>query len=309
MQDIIFISLVVIFLTVSYFYASNMYFRQLRNWNHEITWRKVFIYITPIAIKSLVALFLIILIHNSFYDEHLFQLTLFIFVFFIFSIFQSSFSIMGFFNRNKYVYASFLEFFRGTSNRINGMFQRLGETINGVTFLLRVGIIIGFIAIFIPNISLVVTSNLIFLLLIVLMIGLALLQNNIIYFGLTSLFVFQLNEATITLDNIPYLILFVSFIILAVGVTLETRLERRMFVLINVLPVKRLNFNLGYDIVWDRRSIIIYQNQVNQYYYTYFRKIGIVVVYHSLYDAKISYIVLNRMIRYGKSYLKNNNIE
>lgn len=309
MENFIFITLAVIFLVISYFYASNMYYKQLHNWNNEITIKKVFVYFTPIVIKSLIALFLIILIHNSFHDEHLFELTLFIFVFFLFSIFQSSFSIVGFFNRNKYAYGTFLDYFRVSSEKVNGMFKNLSETINGVTLLIRVLIIAGFIAIFIPNISFVVTTNIIFLMLIVLMIGLSLLQNNIIYFGLTSLFVFQINKMVITFDNIPYLVLLISFLILVVGVTLETRLERRMFVLIKVLPVKRLNFHLGYDIVWDKNSIIIYQNQVNRYYYTYFRKIGVVVVYHSIYDAKISYIVLNKMIKYGKKYLSNNNIE
>jgi hypothetical protein len=141
------------------------------------------------------------------------------------------------------------------------------------------------------------------------MVGLSLLQNNIIYFGLTSLLVFQLNESVIEWNNIPFLPLTLSFFVIVLGVVLETRLERRMFILIKVLPVKRLNFNLGYNIVWDKRSIIIYQNQINHYYYTYFRKIGVVVVYHSIYDAKISFMVLNRMIQYGKRYLTENNID
>lgn len=309
MEDLLFIVIILGLLVVSYFYSANMYHKQLHNWNNEISIHKVLIYITPIFIKTMIALILIIFIHNSFHGEHLFELTLFISVFFLFSIFQSSFSIVGFFNRNKYVYGTFLDFFRGSSERINGLFNRLSEAINGVTLLIRITIIVGFIIVFIPNISFVVTTNIIFLMLIVLMIGLSLLQNNIIYFGLTSLFVFQLNESSITFDNIPYVILLVSFFILAAGVTLETRLERRMFVLIKVLAVKRLNFNLGYDIVWDKRSIIIYQNQINRYYYIYFRKIGVVMVYHSIYDAKISYLVLNKMIRYGKKYLAQNNIE
>ncbi len=309
MDNIIFLSVAFVLLLIAYYYSSKMYYRQLLNWNNEITWKKVLMYITPISIKSIIALTLLIFIHNSFHDDHLLELTLFIFVFFLFSIFQSSFSIAGFFNRNKYVYGSFLSFFKGSSIKLNTLFGKLSNSIDGAKLIIRLLIIVGFILVFIPNFSLYVTTNIIFLMLIILMVGLSLLQNNIIYFGLTSLLVFQLNESVIEWNNIPFLPLTLSFFVIVLGVVLETRLERRMFILIKVLPVKRLNFNLGYNIVWDKRSIIIYQNQINHYYYTYFRKIGVVVVYHSIYDAKISFMVLNRMIQYGKRYLTENNID
>lgn len=309
MEEIIIILCIILFLVVGYAYASNVYYKQLKNWNHEVTVKKVWIYFLPILIKSVIALSFVILVHNAFHDDHILELTLFILIFFLFSIFQSAFSVMGFYSRVKHMYGAFTDYFRMSSSKMNKSLHEYALPIKSATFLLRFLVIVGFVVVFIPNFSLFLTVNIIFILFIGMMIILSLLLNNIIYFGMISLFVFQLEEASISFTNIPYLMLFVSFFIIVVGVTLETRLERRMFDLIRVLPVKRLNFKLGYNVILDKKDIIVYQNYVNGYYYIYFRKVGVVNVYYTMYDAKTSDIVINKMIQYGKRYLTNNNID
>lgn len=307
MEDLLLGLSILILLAIAFFYSRSFYYNKMFAWRTQLSTRKFFSYLLPILLKSAISLLLIIFIHNSLRDDHWIELTLFIFVFFLFSIFQSAFSISGFFNRNKHVYGSFLEYLSMSSKlleRASNIPQFRFFKHGGV--LVKIGIIALFLLVFIPNASWFVTTNLVFIIFIIFLIALSLLQNNLIYFGLISLIVFQYNTDVITFQNIPYAILLSSYIIIAVGVFLETRLERRMFILINMMPVKRFNFNLGYELVRYQNDITIYQNTINHYYYIYFRKLGMVVVYYTELDAKISNIVVSKMVSYGKSYIRYN---
>jgi hypothetical protein len=298
-----------VLLVAAYFYIKILYNNQMQNWISEITVAKVVYYGFPILVKSIIALSLIILIHNNVHYDRIIEFTSFVFVFLLFAIYQSSFSISGFFGRNKYVYATFIEHTMISSKRLMNRIRNYDISFSKSVWVIKVLIVFGFLFFVVQNISIFVAVNLIFLIIILFMILFALLQNNFIYFGLVSLVIFQFNTMPITLTNIPYGILALSFVVIVIGATIETRLQRRMFILIKALPIKRLNFKLGYDLILDKKSIVVYQNMINKYYYIYYRKIGVVVVYHSLYDPKISYIVINKMIRYGKMYLSTNNID
>ena len=306
-----FISIImpILLFVVAIIYLYHFNYRQLKFWRKEITYRKVFEYITVIFIKSAIAFTLVIFVHNSFHDDHLLELTLFVLIFFIFSVIQSGYSLSGFLNRNKLAYSSFIDYFHLSSTRLNKFINSIDDRVFfQAKTLVKVLIITLFVVLFIPNVSLFITTNVLFLLFIGVMVGLALLQNNVIYFGFMSLMVFQYYGEAVAFDNLNLFVLIPSFLILLVGITLETRLERRMFDLINVMPVKRFNFKLGYDVVYDRRQIIMYQNMINHYYYVYYRKIGVVVVYHSDIDPKVSNIVLNKMISFGNKYLRQHDI-
>ena len=94
---------------------------------------------------------------------------------------------------------------------------------------------------------------------------------------------------------------------LLLGFSIEDRLEDKMFLTVKVMEVKRFNFKLGYDVVFDKKKVIIYKNIINGYYYVYFRSIGLVVVYHSDFDVKLSNAVQRYMINEAKRFLISNN--
>jgi hypothetical protein len=308
MQEIILIIGIIALLLIAYFYIKSIYIMQLQHWRQEITLKKILFYSIPIILKSAFALFLIVLIHNNFHSDHILELALFISVFFLFSLYQSSFSISGFFNRNKYVYASFVQYVLMTSSKIKSVSKlRIHSSITSV--FIRALILIGFLVLMVPQVSLLITLNILFLIIIAFMIVLSLLQNNFIYFGLVSLLIFRVNEELISFSDMPYVSLILSYLILLIGAALETRLNRRMFTLITIMPVKRFNFKLGYDLIHDTKSVLIYQNVINKYYYVYYRKLGIVVVYYAMYDPSISWIVIHNMISYGKETIRSRKID
>jgi hypothetical protein len=119
--------------------------------------------------------------------------------------------------------------------------------------------------------------------------------------------VFQIQPVTLSFGDINYIVMFLSYVIILVGLSLENRLERKMFFVVNILEVKKLNFNLGYTQIRNNKQYILYQNQVNHYYYIYFRQIGLVVVYYCDFKVELSNHVINHMIKQGKKSLLSSN--
>lgn len=289
----------------AYWYLKTFNTYELNNWYKEMTLQKVLKYSIEVIVKSVIVMTLIVFIHNSFHDDHFLELTLFVIIFFIYSVIQSGYSVSGFLNRNKHVHTTFFEFFRLSTNRLNKVLNSIDDRLFvQASILIKVVVVVVFIFIFIPSASVYITTNLIFIAIILFFIVLSLLQNNIIYFGLTSLIVFQFNDHAVSLANFNGWALVVSFSIILIGTAVETRLERRMFLLIRAMEVKKFNFNLGYQQTYESKHIIMYENTINHYYYVYYRKIGIVLVYHSILDPKVSNIVMRKMVNHGIGYLK-----
>lgn len=253
--------------------------------------------------KSGVALALVIFIHNSFYSSYI-QLVLYLVVFMFFSVFQSSYSLGGFLTRNKTIYSQSKSFFSGGTKRFDNLFKWFNDRyFDRSTTLMKIAIVVVFIVVFIPNFSILLTSNILFSVAVILLIGISLFFNHIIYFGLVALLVLSNHPYVIGFDLLSIILGFLSFVILFVGFSIDYRLSQKMFFLVTMMPVKRFNFKLGYQYVADDKQVIIYQNQINKYYYVYYRKIGLVVVYYTDIDLKLSKRVQNKMIRYGKSHI------
>jgi hypothetical protein len=305
-----FISIVlpIILITVGLFYAFNIQRKYYRYWVKEVSLKRFLIYAIPTFFKSVIIYGLIIFIHNSGHSDQYVEMILFIFVFFIFSIIQSSYSISAFLSRGESLIYQMTQYYKDKGNRVDKFINKLLDLLQGPgSIIVKILIVIGFIIIFIPNISLFVTTNILYFLLFILLIGLSVIMNNILYFGLISLMVFQIQPVTLSFGDINYIVMFLSYVIILVGLSLENRLERKMFFVVNILEVKKLNFNLGYTQIRNNKQYILYQNQVNHYYYIYFRQIGLVVVYYCDFKVELSNHVINHMIKQGKKSLLSSN--
>jgi len=104
----------------------------------------------------------------------------------------------------------------------------------------------------------------------------------------------------ISIHSFNPLLMMLAFLILFLGMSLDRRMQNEMFLLITILPVKKLNFHLGYEQLYFRRRMTIYRNYINHYYYIYDRTNGIVVVYHTDINARLSMRVLKKMIKQTK---------
>jgi hypothetical protein len=254
-------------------------------------------------VKSGIALTLIVMIHNSIYSSSI-QLVLYLVVFMLFSIFQSAYSLGGFLTRNKSLYYYSKSFFKSGTRRFDQLFEWFNERYQThSTTLMKLVVIVLFTIVFLPNFSILLTSNILFSVSIIVLMGVSLFINHIIYFGLTGLLVLQYHPYIYSFEPIPVFLIVLTFIILFVGFSIDYRLQQKMFFVVTMMPVKRFNFKLGYDKVTETKHAIIYQNIINKYYYVYFRRIGLVVVYYSELDLKVSKIVQHKMVQYGKKYI------
>lgn len=302
------IALPLILLTLGLWYSFIIHKRYLLMWRKEASFKEFLIYAFPTFFKSIVIMSLIIFIHNTFHTHDYTELVLFILVFFVFSIVQSPWSLGGFLTKSKTLLHNAKFFYRDKSTRADRFVNKIIDIFVGQgQILIKILIFIGFIIIFIPNITLFITTNILYFLLLFILVGLSLIMNNIIYFGFVSLMIFQFDPVSISFTNINYLVLILSYLVIILGLTLENRLEKKMFYVITVMEVKKFNFKLGYNTLRDKKNVIIYQNVINRYYYVYFRNIGLVVVYYCDFDISLSIAVQNQLIKDGKKYLLINN--
>ncbi|MBN2604700.1 MAG: hypothetical protein JXR62_02605, partial [Bacilli bacterium] len=130
--------------------------------------------------------------------------------------------------------------------------------------------------------------------------------NNIIYFGLVSLMIFQYDPVSITLSHGHPAILILSYLVLIIGLTIETRFDNRMCHIVGSRVVKQVDFSTGFIPVLYKKQYFVYQNVLSGNYYIYYRLNGIVLLFESYYDAKLSKAVVKKMIFKGKQYLKLN---
>jgi hypothetical protein len=130
------------------------------------------------------------------------------------------------------------------------------------------------------------------------------LLNNVIFFGIIGLIVFQYDPASINLSNANLYILTLTFLIILTGLVVETRMDNRMFFVKTVMSVKSFKWHLGYEKIHQSNEVIIYQNLVNHYYYFNYRITGLVIVYDSIIDLRLSPYITRKMIQKGTQYLR-----
>jgi len=277
-------------------------------WKEEFKIEELLVILIPTLLKSFLIMFLIIIIHNSVHSDHFVELLLFVLVFFVFSIIQSSFSLGSFMFRFKNLKKTTIEFFKDKTKRADKFIHRLYDSVDGMeAVFFKVIIIFAFILIFLPNITIFITTNIIYITLILVFLIASLLLNNIIYFGIVSLMIFQFNPVSLSFDNANYIVLFSSYLVILLGLSLDNRLDSKMFSLIRVMEVKKFNFELGYDLLKQTNRIQVYQNKLNKYYFVYFRLLGLVVVYHTDIDIKLSNNMIKKLIDNSKRFLIKNN--
>ncbi len=301
------IVLPILLLILAAWFISINYRAYIVNWGKELTTKKVLSYGFIVFIKTSIMYTIIIIIHLNFHKDHNLELVLFTGLYFIAAILQSAYSFGGFISRVKFIGNYSLSKFRKKSKEAEDFKNKIKDSaFEHYSTLIKAVVIIAFIVLFIPNISIFVISNIFYFLLIISFILLSLLLNNLIFFGLVSLMIFQYDPIGISLSEINFVVLFLSFIVLFIGVVIETRLDNRMFSIIASRMIKSINFNKGYTPIYQTKGIIVYQNKVNSYYYTYYRYNGIVVVFESFFDAKLSNYIVRKMINKGSQYLKYN---
>lgn len=295
----------IVLLVIGFWFLLHQYRRIFINWHKELTFRKIAFYSSVILIKALLLMFLIILVHNNFHDDHIIELTLFLSLFFVFAIVQSSYSFGGFIGRIKYIYRYAKQFFQARSTNANEFRDNFNKTTNQpYSVLVKILVIILFFLVFIPNITVFVAANIIYLFFILFLLIVSMLLNNVIYFGIIGLIVFQYDPASIVISDINWYILSLTFLIILIGFVLETRMDNRMFFVKTVMSVKSFKWHLGYDRIFSSDNVIIYQNLVNHYYYFNYRITGLVIVYDSLIDIRLSPFLARKMIQKGTQYLK-----
>ena len=310
MEHIIPVILAVLLLILGFWFIKNNYRSYMTNWRKEITVRKLYSYGIIAVVKSLVLFVLIIVIHNYFHSDHRIELIMFILIYILLAIFQSAYSFGGFLSRIKYIFNYSINIFKKRSKDAETFRHEVfNDSFSKFSSLIRVLVFISFIIFFMPNITLFVFSNFLYVLLVVSLLLLSLVLNNIIYFGLISLIVFQIDPVGISFGSVNLGVLFLSYFIILIGIVIETRMDNRMFRLVASRMVKSLNFDKGYEIVYYRKNIVVYQNVINKNYYVYYRMNGIVTVFESMFDAKLTDFLVRKMIFKGTQYLRKYDIE
>jgi hypothetical protein len=298
----------IVLLVIAFWFLIRQYRQVFMNWHKELTVKKILFYSVVIIVKAFIVLFILILIHNNFHDDHLIELTLFLSIFFVFAIVQSSYSFGGFLGRIQYIYHYAKEFFQQRSTNANTFRDSIVKTFKQpYSFMIKVGTILAFILVFTPNITVFVAANILYLFFIALLLIISMLLNNIIYFGIISLIVFQYEPSSIMLNDFNWYILTLTFLILLIGFVLETRMDNRMFFVKTVMNVKSFKWHLGYEQIHQTEDVIIYQNLVNHYYYFNYRITGLVIVYDSLINLRLSPFLARKMIQKGTQYLRQSN--
>jgi hypothetical protein len=307
MTYILSIVLPIFFILFAIWFMKYNYQKVFYNWQKELTIKKVLFYSLPITIKSIVLFILIILIHNHFHEQFWLEMLLFVFAYFIFAIVQSAYSIGGFLSRMKFLFQHTVNLLNKKNPKIDQLTENITEVLkDSIPLIVKITIVFLFLLIFTPNISLFVFGHAIYMVLIASLLLVSLLMNNLIYFGLVSLMIFQFDPITLSFVNVNYIVATLSYIVLLFGIITETRLDNRMFTLKATRMVKDFNFNLGYVTVYDKRHITVYKNKITSYYYIYYRMNGLVIVYESMFDATLSTVVIKKMITKGTQYLKVN---
>jgi len=295
----------IVLITIAFWFLLRQYHIVFVNWRKELTVRKILYYSTQIVFKAVLMLFLIIMIHNNFHSDHLLELTMFVLIFLLFSILQSSYSFGGFIGRIRYIFYYARDFFKKRSIDATVFKNKIQGVVNQpYSYFVKLLVILLFLIVFIPNITIFVSANILYLFFIFFLLLLAALLNNIIYFGLTALIVFQYDPVSITFSEANWIIILLTLMILLTGFVLETRMDNRMFFVKSVMSVKKFNFKLGYEQIYRSNSIIIYQNYLNHYYFFYYRVTGLVIVYDSLVDLRVSPLIARKMVQKGTQYLK-----
>lgn len=305
MRAYISIGLPIVLIAIAFWYLLRQYKRVFVDWHKELTMKKVGMYSIVIVIKALVALFFIVMIHNNFHSDHRIELILFVLLFFTFAVIQSSFSFGEFKARILYIYLYAKQFFEARSSDATKFRDRILTLFDkSYSYVIRLLIISAFIIVFIPNITVFIAANIFYVLFILMLVLIAAVLNNVIYFGLLALIVYQYDPASISFMDMNWYVMLLAFLILLIGFVVETRLDNRMFFIKTVMTVKSFKFHLGYEVIYHTNDLIIYQNMVNGFYYFNYRITGLVIVYDSLVNLKQSIFLQRKMIQKGKQYLR-----
>ncbi len=299
----------IVLLVIGFVMSYHIHKISLSTWAKDFKLRNIATYALPTFAKSLLLMGMMIFIHNSLHDHHYIELTFFILIFAVFSIIQSPYSTMGFISRNRNLIQYAAAFFKEKSERADKFVNRISEIfVTNAVFIMKFLVLLSFLIIFLPNISFFITSNIIFFVALVGLLLFSLLLNNLIYFGLVSIMVFQIDPVSITFTNINYITFILSYITILIGLSFENRLQNKMFFFVTMMEVKRFNFKLGYETLHDKNRVTIYQNMINHYYYVYYRNIGLVTVYDCDFDLNKSKQLKKLLVKEGKSYLLNKKV-
>jgi hypothetical protein len=305
MRPYLSLGLPIVLIAIAFWYLLRQYKRVFVDWHRELSVRKVGFYSAVILGKALITLFLIIMIHNNFHNDHRLELLLYINLFFVFAVLQSSYAFGEFKARIQYIYLYAKRFFEERSADATEFRDRILTLFNkSYSYGIRLLIIAAFILVFLPNITVFVAANIFYVFFVLFLVLVAATLNNVIYFGLLALIVYQYDPVSMSIADMNWYVFILAFLILLIGFLVETRLDNRMFFVKTVMSVKSFRFHLGYEIIQETNDYIIYQNLVNGYYYFYFRITGLVIVYDSLVNIKQSVLLQRKMIQKGKQYLR-----
>jgi len=291
---------IMMFALAMYYLARILHIKLITASGYQMTSRNV--YHSSIAfLKTIFALLLLILIHNSFQTREVLELFLFLSVFLAYSVLQSSYSVGGFVSRMEQLFLSTKIFFTKNIKDLFRIVKTFHKSIYKHTSIYaKILVVAVFLFSFIPNASIFLFSNLLYSSLLVLFLTVPFFMTPSVYFGMISLLIMGNDGSNISVHSFNPLIMMLSFSILFLGMSLDRRMQNQMFLLITVLPVRKLNFKLGYEQLYFKGRMTIYRNYLNHYYYVYDRMNGVVVVYHTDINAKLSMRVLRKMVKQTK---------
>lgn len=299
---------IMMLLLALYYLARIMHIQLLTTNTYQMTSKNVF-YSSIAFLKTIFALVLLISIHNSFQTREIIELVLFLSVFLAYSILQSSYSFGGFLSRMAQLYQSTLIFFRKNIKDLFRIIKTFHKSIYKHTSIYAKIIVVSiFLFSFIPNASIFLFSNVLYASLLIVFFTIPFFLNPSIYFGMISLLIMGNEGQNISIHSFNPLLMMLSFSILFLGMTLDRKMQNQMFLLITILPVKKLHFRLGYEQLYFKSRITIYRNYINHYYYVYDRTNGVVVVYHTDINARLSMRVLKKMIKQTKQEVKTHGL-
>jgi hypothetical protein len=291
---------IMMFILALYYLARIMHIKLLATNTYQMTTRNV--YHGSIAfIKTVVALLLLVFVHNSFHTREILELVLFLSIFLTYSVLQSSYSVGGFVSRMEQLFQSTKIFFTKNMRDLFRIVKTFHKSIYKHTSIYAKILVVGiFLFSFIPNASIFLFSNLVYSIILIVFLTVPFFLTPSIYFGMISLLIMGNQVENINFNSFNPLLMMLAFSTLFLGMSLDRKMQNEMFLLITVLPVKKLNFRLGYEQLYFKGRMTIYRNYLNHYYYVYDRTNGIVVVYHTDINARLSMRVLKKMVKQTK---------
>lgn len=276
---------------------------------YKVDWRdrRFILRLLLIFVKTLVSLFVIVMIHNLYHEELYFSM-LFLAVGYVFvSIIQSEYARVGFQSRFKYIINYIGRIFSNKKKQALKLFKGLNnDEFDRYLTIVKVLLLVILYIIFLSQIGFFILGNLYYVLVVSSLFLLTFILNNLIYFGFTSLVLLQFVPEAMTLSNVNYHILVIAFIIIFIGMLFDNIFNERICVIKGNYYIKHIKFDNHYQVIRWTSKIVIYQHKISRIYYIHYRSVGFVIAFESYYDAKTYKSILKKMIVTGKRFLVKN---